>query len=90
MPKFAANPSMLYPDLPFMERFKTCAEDGFKGIEALFPHDVPAAAIVQALRDNGLEPVLFNTPPGDWAAGVRGLAAQPGRQGGSGGGHQAL
>lgn len=81
MPKFAANLSMLYPEFPFMERFQACAEDGFKGIEALFPYDVPAADIAQALRDHGLEPVLFNTPPGDWAAGDRGLAAQPGREG---------
>ena len=80
MPKFAANLSMLYLEFPFMERFKACAEDGFKGIEALFPYDVPATAIAQALRDNDLEPVLFNTPPGDWAAGDRGLAAQPGRE----------
>lgn len=80
MPKFAANLSTMYPEFPFMAGFKACADDGFTGIEALFPYDVPAADIVQALRANRLAPVLFNTPPGDWTAGDRGLAAQPGRE----------
>ncbi|WP_394788032.1 2-oxo-tetronate isomerase [Rhodoferax sp.] len=80
MPKFAANLSMLYTELPFMERFAACARDGFKGVEILFPYDMPATDIAQALQANGLEAVLFNTPPGDLANGDRGLAGQPGRE----------
>lgn len=80
MPKFAANLSLMYTELPFMERFAACARDGFKGVEVLFPYDVPASAIAVALIENALEAVLFNTPPGDMSKGDRGLAGQPGRE----------
>lgn len=81
MPKFAANLSFLFTDVPFPERFKRAAAAGFKGVEYLFPYDYPAAEIARCLRDNDLEQVLFNLPPGNWAAGERGLACLPQRQG---------
>jgi len=80
MPRFAANLSMMYPELPFMARFEAAAADGFRAVECLFPYEHPAAEVRAALRDNGLEQVLFNTPPGDWARGERGFAAVPGAQ----------
>ena len=80
MPKFAANLSFLFNEVPFMERFAAAAAAGFRGVEYLFPYEEDKAAIAQALRDNGLENVLFNLPPGDWAAGERGLGALPGRE----------
>jgi hydroxypyruvate isomerase len=80
MPRFAANLSMLYPEFEFLDRFAACARDGFKAVEFLFPYDFPAATLKQRLDDNGLQQVLFNTVPGDFAAGDRGLACLPGRQ----------
>jgi 2-dehydrotetronate isomerase len=80
MPRFAANLSMLYPEHEFLDRFAAAAADGFEAVEFLFPYDHPAAALRQRLDDNGLQQVLFNTVPGDFAAGDRGLACLPGRQ----------
>lgn len=80
MPRFAANLSMMYTELPFMERFAACAGDGFKAVEFLFPYAHPAAEIATALRDNGLQQVLFNAPPGDFDRGERGTASLPGRE----------
>lgn len=81
MPKFAANLSFLFADAPFPARFKRAAAAGFKGVEYLFPYDYPAHDVAEWLRNNDLEQVLFNLPPGDWAAGERGLACLPQRQG---------
>jgi len=74
MPRLAANLSMLYGEHAFVDRFAAAAADGFKGVEYLFPYEYPAAELAQRLKDNGLQQVLFNAPPGDWAAGERGLA----------------
>jgi hydroxypyruvate isomerase len=80
MPKFAANLSMLYPELDFLDRFDAAARDGFKGVEYLFPYAHPSAEIAARLQANGLQQVLFNAPPGNWDAGERGLACLPGRE----------
>lgn len=80
MPKLAANLSMLFNEVPFLERFAAAAAAGFRGVEFLFPYEHAPEALAEALRDNGLEQALFNLPPGDWEAGERGLAAVPGRE----------
>src|SRR6187549_3236235 len=80
MPRFAANLSMLYPELDFLDRFDAAAKDGFAGVEYLFPYAFPAAEIAARLQANGLKQVLFNGPPGDWDGGERGLACLPGRE----------
>jgi hydroxypyruvate isomerase len=80
MPRFAANLSMMYTEHAFLDRFAAAARDGFRAVEFLFPYDFPAATIAQALRDNGLQQVLFNAPPGDFAAGERGIASLSGRE----------
>ncbi|WP_342595739.1 2-oxo-tetronate isomerase [Salinicola lusitanus] len=80
MPRFAANLSMMFNEVPFMERFAKAAANGFAGVEFLFPYDFEPDAIAAELKRHGLEQVLFNLPPGDWAAGERGLAALPGRE----------
>ncbi|WEX11090.1 2-oxo-tetronate isomerase [Chelativorans sp. AA-79] len=79
MPKFSANLSMLYPELPFTERFAAAARDGFMAVEYLGPYDLPAEEVAELLRRNGLEQALFNVPSGDWAGGERGLGSLPGR-----------
>ena len=81
MPKFAANLSFLFTDVPFPERFRRAADAGFSGVEYLFPYEWPARDVAKWLADAGLEQVLFNLPPGDWAAGERGLACLPDRKG---------
>jgi hydroxypyruvate isomerase len=89
MPRFAANLSMLYPELPFPERFGAAARDGFLGVEYLFPYAWPAAELAALLRTHGLSQVLFNAPPGGtdaagidaaWTRGDRGTACLPGRE----------
>lgn len=80
MPKFAANLSMLYPELEFLDRFAAAAHDGFKAVEYLFPYAFKADEIASRLRDNGLQQVLFNAPPGDWDRGERGIACLSGRE----------
>jgi 2-dehydrotetronate isomerase len=80
MPKFAANLSMMFNEVPFLERFAAAAGAGFKGVEYLFPYEYPADTLEEALRKNKLENVLFNLPPGDWAAGERGITCIPGRE----------
>jgi hydroxypyruvate isomerase len=79
VPRFAANLSLMYGEWPFVQRFGAAAEDGFAGVECQFPYDVPAATLAAARADAGVEMVLINAPPGDGAAGERGLAALPGR-----------
>jgi hydroxypyruvate isomerase len=80
MPRFAANLSMMFNEVPFAERFGAAARAGFKGVEYLFPYELPAPEVARLLRANALENALFNLPPGDWAAGERGLASLPGRE----------
>ncbi|WP_419896973.1 2-oxo-tetronate isomerase [Roseomonas sp. USHLN139] len=79
MPRFAANLSMMFQELPFLERFAAARAAGFEAVEFLFPYDFQPAEVAQRLRDNGLKQVLFNAPPGDWATGERGTACIPGR-----------
>jgi hydroxypyruvate isomerase len=80
MLRFAANLSFLYGEYEFPERFAAAAKDGFTGVEYLFPYNYPAQQLATRLQENGLVQVLFNAPPGNWAAGERGLASLPGRE----------
>ena len=89
MLKFAANLSFLYNELPFMERFAAAAKDGFKGVEYLFPYAFSKQEIAAALKDTGLQQVLFNAPPAGhdrdsaqaaWDQGIRGTTCLPGRE----------
>jgi hydroxypyruvate isomerase len=79
MPRFAANLTMMFTEWPFLDRFAAAADAGFSAVEFLFPYDHPAAAIGARLQAAGLTQALFNLPPGDWAAGEKGLAVHPGR-----------
>src|SRR6201991_32727 len=79
MPHFAANLSMMFTEVPFLDRFKAAAEAGFTAVEFLFPYDHPADEVGKRLKSNGLTQALFNLPPGDWAAGEKGFAALPDR-----------
>jgi hydroxypyruvate isomerase len=80
MPRFAANLSMMFGELPFLDRFAAARAAGFSAVEFLFPYDFPAAEIAKRLADNDLAQVLFNAPPGDSDKGERGITCLPGRQ----------
>ncbi len=80
MPKFAANLSMMYTEHAFVDRFAAAAADGFTAVEYLFPYEWPADTLAAQLKAHGLQQVLFNAPPGNFAAGERGIAALPGRE----------
>ncbi|MFW2456904.1 hydroxypyruvate isomerase [Methyloversatilis discipulorum] len=79
MPRFCANLSLLFTEHPFAERWAAAARAGFRGVECHFPYAEPVAVLAEEVRRNGLEQVLFNLPPGDWAAGERGIACLPDR-----------
>jgi hydroxypyruvate isomerase len=79
MPRFAANLSMLFTEVPLLDRFERAARAGFHTVELQFPYEVPATAIRDRLVAHRLKMVLHNLPGGDFAAGDRGIACQPGR-----------
>ena len=79
MPRFAANLTMLFTELPFLDRFDAAAKAGFTAVEFLFPYAYSVADLKQRLSANRLELVLHNLPAGDWDAGERGIACLPDR-----------
>ncbi|HEX5666468.1 MAG TPA: TIM barrel protein, partial [Hyphomicrobium sp.] len=80
MPRLAANLSMLFTEVPFLDRFAAAAKAGFKGVEFLFPYAFDVDDIRARLDQLGLEVVLFNLPPGHWDEGERGITALKGRE----------
>ena len=89
MPQFAANLSLMYPELPFLDRFAAASRDRFAAVEFQFPYAHSPAEVAARLRDNGLKLVLFNAPTAGadsadmataWERNERGTAAVPGRE----------
>ena len=80
MPRFAANLSMMFQEVGFLDRFAAAAAAGFDAVEFAFPYAYPAEAVAGRLAEHRLTPALFNMPPGDLDAGERGLASLPGRE----------
>jgi hydroxypyruvate isomerase len=80
MPQFAANLTMLFNEVPFLDRFERAARAGFKAVEFMFPYPYSAADILARLQEHQLQLVLHNLPAGDWDAGERGIACIPGRE----------
>ena len=81
MTKLAANLTMLYNEVDFLERFDAAAQSGFTGVEYLFPYAYQREQLAERLQRNRLVQVLHNLPAGDWAAGERGIACHPDRVG---------
>lgn len=71
MPRFAANLSMMFNEIPFLDRFAAARDAGFDAVEFLFPYDHPADEVGKRLHGNGLTQALFNLPPGNWDAGEK-------------------
>jgi hydroxypyruvate isomerase len=80
MPKFAANLSFMFTELPFPDRFEAAAKAGFKAVEFLNPFELKKEDLVARLKANGLTQALFNMTHGDFGKGERGMAAIPGRE----------
>jgi hydroxypyruvate isomerase len=80
MPRFAANLTMLFNEVPFLDRFERAAAAGFEAVEFLFPYAYPTEEIKARLQGNGLKLVLHNLPAGNWDGGERGIACLPGRE----------
>lgn len=78
MPRFAANLTMLFTELPMLARFGAARDAGFEAAEILFPYDIPVRDLSRAAISAGMEFVLMNCPPPNWAGGPRGFAAVPG------------
>lgn len=79
MPRFAANLSMLFTELPFMQRFAAARAAGFDAVEYLFPYAYAREDLAGQLQTHGLQQVLHNLPAGNWDAGERGIACHPDR-----------
>lgn len=80
MPKFAANLSMLFNEVPFLDRFAAAAQAGFKYVEFMSPYEYQQDQLLDAVNKNGLQVILINVPSGNWAGGDRGIAANPDRK----------
>lgn len=89
MPQFAANLSLMYTEVPFLDRFAAAARDGFRAVELLFPYAYEPTQLAALLDAHGLQLVLFNAPPGGtdlasmaaaWDQQARGTAALPGHE----------
>lgn len=79
MPRFAANLTLMFCEVPFLGRFERAARAGFEAVEFQFPYDWPVQELAMRLQDHGLKAVMHNFPAGDWLAGDRGLACVAGR-----------
>ena len=79
MPNFAANLSMMFNEVDFLDRFDKAAQSGFLGVEYLFPYEYDKLRLESLLRENNLQQVLFDLPAGDWNGGERGIACHPDR-----------
>ncbi len=80
MPRFAANISTMFTEHALVDRVAAAAAAGFQAVECQFPYEVPVRDMKAVLDAAGIPLVLINTPPGDFEAGERGLAALPGRE----------
>ena len=89
MPRFSANLTFLFTEVPFLERFGEAAHAGFRAVEFAFPYEYQAKEVKAQVVPHKLEVVLFNAPPGDYAAGDRGVASHPGPRARVPGGHRA-
>ncbi|MBY5933671.1 TIM barrel protein [Tateyamaria omphalii] len=78
MPRFAANLTYLWAELPYLDRFDAAAEAGFLAVEVQQPYDVPVPETQAALHRNGLQFILLNAPGPNYTGAARGFAAVPG------------
>jgi hydroxypyruvate isomerase len=80
VPRFSANISTLFREVPLIERIGLAAAAGFDAIEIQFPYDQDPSILRAELEAQNLPLVLMNFPVGDLMTGGEGLAAVPGRE----------
>ena len=78
--RFSANVSILFKEVPLLERFGRAAEAGFSAVEFWWPAGEDLGEVERAVRDAGVEVALFNFDAGDMPAGDRGLVSDPARE----------
>jgi hydroxypyruvate isomerase len=74
MLKLSANISIMFTEVPFLDRFALAAKHGFKGVEFWFPYEHSKEDVAARINDNGLTCIGLNTAPGDTSRGDWGLA----------------
>ena len=77
--KFSANVSILFKEVPFLERFGRAREAGFSAVEFWWPSGEDLGEVERAIGEAGLSVALFNFDAGDMPSGDRGLAGDPER-----------
>lgn len=80
MLRFCANLSLLFTEVPLLERFERAREAGFAAVEIQFPYELSIDALHDQLRRHQLRLVLINVPAGDLMQGGCGLAGVPGQE----------
>jgi hydroxypyruvate isomerase len=80
MPRLAANVSMLFTEVGFLERFAAARRAGFRAVEYQYPYEFKAEEVARAAREAGVQVVLHNMPRGDAQRGEHGNACLPGRE----------
>jgi hydroxypyruvate isomerase len=83
----SANVSMLFTELPYLDRFAAAGRLGFTQVESWWPFTSPAPTsaevdvVVNAVTAAGVSLSALNFFGGDIAGGERGIASRPDRQG---------
>ena len=75
MTKLAINLSMIFTEVPLLERFALAHAHGFKHVEIQFPYELS----IEQLQLHDLDICLINVP-GDLMQGGHGLAGIPGQE----------
>ena len=79
MINLSANISLLFKEYNFIERFEQAYKNDFKVVEFQFPYDFKPKIIQDELKKYKLHLSIFNSSPGDFESGDRGLACLPNR-----------
>ncbi|MEM7225195.1 MAG: TIM barrel protein [Pseudomonadota bacterium] len=77
MPRFAANITLMFPEVPFLKRPAAARAAGFRAVECQSPYQVERDALAEQLKENAIELVLLNAPNGGAESGEMGMAALP-------------
>ena len=78
--KLAVNLSMIFTEMPLIERFAQARAHGFQSVEIQFPYELSIEQIQTQLSLHNLELCLINVPVGDLMQGGNGLAGIPGME----------
>ena len=80
MLNLSANISLLFTENSFLERFGKASENNFQAVEFQFPYEFSPEIIKEKLDKFNLDLSVFNSLPGNFKNGDRGLACLPKRK----------